>query len=114
MNPVMQICRMDVNIRHWNEINNTVESWYIDSQFLQRPNARVLLEKIKAASKESPEGRLLQLWIDWPSVKGAEATYVEIATEIKKSTLDWKTYSISMFSEFFSPYKHVLAALFRK
>ena len=40
-------------------------------------------------------------------IKDAEATYVEIATEMKKC-------SISIFSEIFSPYKHVLAALFRK
>ena len=39
---------------------------------------------------------------------------VEIATETKKNALDWKTYSMSMFSESFSPYKHVLAVLFRK
>ena len=31
-----------------------------------------------------------------------------------KNVLDWKKCPISMFSEIFSPYKHVLAALFRK
>ena len=40
-------------------------------------------------------------------IKDAEATCVEIATEMKKC-------SISLFSEIFSPYKHVLAAFFRK
>ena len=30
-----------------------------------------------------------------------------------KNVLDWKKCPISMFSEVFSPYKHVLAALFR-
>ena len=47
-------------------------------------------------------------------LKGAEATCVEIATETKKNALDGKTCSMSMFSEIFSPYKHVLAALSRK
>ena len=39
-------------------------------------------------------------------IKDAEATCVEIATEMKKC-------SISLFSEIFSPYRHVLAAFFR-
>ena len=48
-------------------------------------------------------------------LKGAEVTCVEIASEIKKKyALDQKTCSISMFSGIFSPYNHVLAALFRK
>ena len=59
LNPVIQSCQMDTGIRYWNETNNTVESWYIDSQFLQRQNAKVLLEKIKTVSKELPEGHLL-------------------------------------------------------
>ena len=50
---------MDAGIHYWIETSNSVESWYIDSQFLQRPNAKVLLEKIKTASKELPEGNLL-------------------------------------------------------
>ena len=44
--------------------------------------------------------------------KCAEVTRKEIATEIWKNALAWMTYPISMFSEVFSPYKHVLAALF--
>ena len=47
---------MDVGIRYWNEISNTVESRCINSQFLQRPKAKVLQEKVKEASKELPEG----------------------------------------------------------
>ena len=47
-------------------------------------------------------------------LKGAEVTCVEIASEIKKNALDQKTCLISMFSGIFSPYNHVLAALFRK
>ena len=31
-----------------------------------------------------------------------------------KNALEWKKCSISMFSQIFSPYNHVLAALFRK
>ena len=46
-------------------------------------------------------------------LKGAEATCVNIATE-KKNALRWKTCSISIFSEIFSPYNYVLAALLRK
>ena len=48
------------------------------------------------------------------SFKGAEATWVKIATQRWKNALDWKKWPISMFSEIFSPYMHVLAALFRK
>ena len=54
----MQICQIDVGIHYWNETNNTVESRYVDLQFLQRPNAKVLLEKIETASKEWLEGLL--------------------------------------------------------
>ena len=32
----------------------------------------------------------------------------------RKNAFDWKTCSMSIFSEILSPYKHVLAALFRK
>ena len=48
--------------------------------------------------------------------KGAEATCVEIGTEIKKkkNALDGKICSISVFPEIFSSHKHVLAGLFRK
>ena len=58
LNPVMQIFQIDVGIHYWNETNNTVESRYVDLQFLQRPNAKVLLEKIETASKEWLEGLL--------------------------------------------------------
>ena len=48
-------------------------------------------------------------------LKGAEATCMEIASEMKKCfILKKKICSISMFSEIFSPYNPVLAALFRK
>ena len=46
--------------------------------------------------------------------KDSEATCVEIATEIKKNALDWKTCSILMLPGIFRPYEHVLAALFTK
>ena len=46
-------------------------------------------------------------------VKDAQVTCVKIATEMK-SVIDWNKCPISIFSEIFSPYKHVLAASFRK
>ena len=49
--------------------------------------------------------------------KGADATCVKIATEMKKYSRKCfysKKCPISMFSEICSSYKHVLAALFRK
>ena len=47
------------------------------------------------------------------SLKGARATCVKIAAEMKKNALDWRK-CLSIFSEIFSPYQHLLAALFRK
>ena len=47
------------------------------------------------------------------TIKCAEATCVDIATEMKNA-LDWNTCSISTSFEIFDPCKHVLAALFRK
>ena len=49
-----------------------------------------------------------------PTCKSAKATCVKIATEIKKNVLHWKKCPISIFSKIFIPYKHILAALFRK
>ena len=49
---VMQSSKMNTGICYWNGVKNTVESRYIDSLFLQRLNAKMLLEKIKAARKE--------------------------------------------------------------
>ena len=46
-------------------------------------------------------------------LKGAQETCMEIAIEMQNA-LDWKTCPISMFCEIFSPYKYVLAALFKK
>ena len=46
-------------------------------------------------------------------IKGTEATCVEIATEMKNA-LNWKTCSIAMFYEIFSPFKYISATLFRK
>ena len=43
----MQTHQIDVAIRYTNETNNTFEFRYIESHFLQQPNANVLLEKIK-------------------------------------------------------------------
>ena len=45
--------------------------------------------------------------------KSAEATCVKIATKMK-NVLDWKKDPISIFSEIFGPYKHILEALFTK
>ena len=72
-------------------------------------------------------GRNIFLWAKYPysnnifssvsvkdglRFKDTEATCVEIATG--KNALGLKTCPILMFSEIFSPYRHVLAALFRK
>ena len=48
------------------EANKIVESF--DSQFYQRSNAKMVLEKVNAASYELPEGHLLQLSMDGSSV----------------------------------------------
>ena len=45
--------------------------------------------------------------------KGAEETCVQKVT-VMKNNLDWKICLISMLSEIFNSYEHVLAVLFRK
>ena len=57
---------MDVGIRHWDDVENFVQTRYFDSKFLS--NAEMLFEKIKESLTELDEGRSFQLSIDGSSV----------------------------------------------
>ena len=46
MNSVLQNCQMDVVIRYRDESNNVSQTRYLDSEFLNRPNAEELLSSI--------------------------------------------------------------------
>ena len=46
INSVLQNCQMDVVIRYWDESNNVTQTWYLDSKFLNWPNAEEWLSSI--------------------------------------------------------------------
>ena len=68
MNPVLQNCQMDVVIRFWDEEKNCTQTRYLDSKFLNRPNANELLNNIYDSLSNLKEDRLLQLSMDGPTV----------------------------------------------
>ena len=46
LNSVVQKCQMDINIRYWDNKEEKVKTRYLDSQFLERPNADNLLQSL--------------------------------------------------------------------
>ena len=61
-----QKCQMDINIRYWNNHKNIVESSYLDSRFLYRPNAENLVEELTISTKELDMQKFLHLSMDGP------------------------------------------------
>ena len=49
LNSIVQKCQMDINIRYWDNKEKKVKTRYLDSQFLERPNADKLLQSLKTA-----------------------------------------------------------------
>ena len=49
LNSAFQEEQMDCLIRFWNDAECQLETWYLDSKFLSRPNAKNLLEKLLEA-----------------------------------------------------------------
>ena len=47
INSVLQNCQMDVVIRYWDKSNNVTQTWYLDSKFLNRPNAEESLSSVQ-------------------------------------------------------------------
>ena len=60
---------MDVNIRFWNDHKKIVESAYLTSRMLMRPNAPNLLDEILISIKELDKNKFLHLAMDGPSTK---------------------------------------------
>ena len=52
---------MDVIVRFWNTKTLSVESWYLDSRLVRRPNANNLAENIVAAFADLDEANLIHL-----------------------------------------------------
>ena len=68
LNSIVQKCQMDINIRYWDSKEKKVKTRYLDSQFLEQPNADNLLQRLKTAIKDLKEESILQLAIDRPNV----------------------------------------------
>ena len=49
LNSIVQKCQMDINIRYWDNKEKKVKTRYLDSQFLERPNADKLFQSLKTA-----------------------------------------------------------------
>ena len=62
-----QKCQMDVNVRYWNNHKNIVESSFLDSRFIYRPNAETLEEELKMSTKDLDMQKLLHLSMDGPT-----------------------------------------------
>ena len=68
LNTALQKCQMDVNRRFSTNTTNTVVTRYLDSKFLERPNADNLFICICESISGLSESKFLQLLMDGPSV----------------------------------------------
>ena len=68
LNRHVQKCQMDTNIRYWDKKKSIVETCYLYSQFLLRPNAQNLFEAIIASIAGLDKSKLIQLTMDGPTV----------------------------------------------
>ena len=55
-------------VRYWNEAINVVETRYLDSRFVGRPNVDNLFEQLEYVLKELLESKIVHLSMDGPSV----------------------------------------------
>ena len=55
-------------VRYWNEAINVVETRYLDSKFVGRPNVDNLFEQLEYVLKELLESKIVHLSMDGPSV----------------------------------------------
>ena len=58
---------MDIIIKYWCSEKGKAETRYFDSQFLRRPNAENLVEKLKVSLKQLDTRKCLQLSMDGPN-----------------------------------------------
>ena len=68
LNNVLQICQMDINIRYLNKAKNVLETRYLDSKFVSRPNADNLFQQLEYILKELFKIKFCRLSMDKPSV----------------------------------------------
>ena len=68
LNPALQKCQMDVNIRFFNNTTNMVVTQYLDSKFLESLNADNLFTCIRKSISGLSESKFLQLSMNCPSV----------------------------------------------
>lgn len=68
MNKVLQKEQMDLQVRFWDDTLKQVRTRYLSSTFLQRPNAKNLLDCLLEELKKFSPSKLLQLSMDGPNV----------------------------------------------
>ena len=68
LNPVTQSCQMDCGVRYWDIEEGVAKARYLDSKFLNRPNANNLLDKLLEALSPFGLEKMLQLSRDGPHV----------------------------------------------
>ena len=68
LNTAPQKYQIDVNIRFFNNTTSMVVTRYLDSKFLERPNADNLFTCIRESVSGLSESKFLQLSMDGPSV----------------------------------------------
>ena len=57
---------MDINIRYWNEAKYAVETRYLYSKFVSRPNGDNLFEQLEYVLKKLSKSEILHLSMDGP------------------------------------------------
>ena len=67
MNRILQEEQMDIQVRYWDNINGIVNTRYLDSTFLKRPNAKNLVDSLQKCIVNIPQKNMLQLSMDGPS-----------------------------------------------
>ena len=68
LSSIVQKCQMDGSICYWDDKEQMVKTRYFYSQFLERPNADILLDSIKLSTHRLRNESLWQLSMDRPNV----------------------------------------------
>ena len=68
LNTALQKCQMDLNIRFFNNTTNMVVTRYLDSKFLERPNADNLFTCIHESISGLSKSKFFQLSMNGPSL----------------------------------------------
>ena len=68
MNKILQNEQMDCGVRYWDSEIGLVKTRYLGSEFLLRPNAQNLFDKLIEAVKKLDLSRMIQLSMDGPNV----------------------------------------------